>query len=401
MPDFLELSDFHQIGSQTVLTLSKELQISRRKALNVSPPGWFAANPSIVQHNEGYVCILKCINFNLEEIYFSQNWQAMQRSDRLSFRNLMVHLDNDLNVVRITELDESLIKSKFPSISGLEDLRLLFWHGNLWVLGSALEWKFIWSGRMWTHEFAASRMFLSRIENTRLTDSVVFESRANQIVEKNWIAAVDDREALVILPCLGADGRILIPSPDYLTRAEYLGTQFRWSGGWSGSSPLLKIGNQYIAVIHKRTTRHGIYEYSHMFIQTDMDFNVQKRSDMFTFENNPVEYSAGLTLGKDKRSICISYGMMDNTAVVLECRLDNVLGLINVDIHSYSELNALIPDQRSSLSEAQRAAEERTATIWHFWREINKLSVERETLKKTISALNERRRLARLMSWFR
>jgi hypothetical protein len=390
----------HQLGSQTVLTLPEVLKISRRKALNVAPIGWFAANPSILQHDDGYVCILKCVNFKLEDIYFSQDWQALQRSDRLSFRNFMLSLDEELNVIRVTELDDSLIRKEVPSISGLEDLRLLFWHGNFWVLGSALEWKFIWSGRMWTHELA-SRMFVSRIKDTLLTDSMVFDSRATQIVEKNWIAAVDEQENLVILPCLGADGRLLIPSPDYLTTAQYLGTQFRWSGGWSGSSPLLKFGNQYIAIIHKKTTWHGIYEYSHMFIQTDADFNIQKRSDVFTFENKPVEFSAGLTLSKDKRSVCISYGVMDNAAIVLESSLDDVLRLINIDIRSYHELDALIPDQRASLSEIQRAAEERTTTIWQFWTEINKLSVERDVLEKAVSALNERRQLARLMRWFR
>jgi hypothetical protein len=352
--------------------------------LNVSPPGWFASNPSILQHNDGFICVLKCVNFDLEEIYFSQNWQAMRPSERLSFRNLLVSLDKDLNVVHVTELDDSQIKNKFPWVSGLEDLRLLLWHGELWVLGSALDWKFIWSGQMWVPHTLKSKMFLSRLENSRLNDVVVFDSLANELVEKNWIAAVDERDNLIILPCLGADGRISIPSPGHLNKAELFGTEFRWSGKWSGSSPLLRVGNQYIAIIHRKTTVNGMYEYSHMFIQTEAKFKIQKRSDVFTFENSPVEFNTGLALSRDNRWLYISYGVMDKAAMIAEFRLDDVLKLINVETRCSGDVNEVIPDQRTTVSEIQQAVEARTRTIGEFFAEIDRLSGERESLTNQV-----------------
>ena len=293
--------------------------------LSVFAPGRFSTNPTILRVGGGFLCLVKGVNFDLEEIRGSGDWQALDRSEPISIRYRLAHLDEDLRVVDCFDFDTSEVEARIGGRADVEDLRLFWCDGAVWACGCALERDIVWRGARWLVGATRSRVFVGEVVLDRLENVRVFDSPVGAASEKNW-APVSSAREIVLVTNVETGGRLVCDAALSAVSASP-GQDLRWRD-WSGSSALMPFAGGYLAVAHRKTLAEP-YVYSHLLVSFDADLKPRRLSDPFSFEGGPVEFCCGLDIDAD--SVAFSYGVMDKAAAIARFRRAAVEGLLKRD----------------------------------------------------------------------
>ena len=62
------------------MRLNERLSVRRSVRLDVFGKAMFSTNPSLVRVEKGYLCCVKGVNYDREEIWYSSDWQASDKS---------------------------------------------------------------------------------------------------------------------------------------------------------------------------------------------------------------------------------------------------------------------------------------------------------------------------------
>lgn len=276
----------------------------RRMVLDVAPQGWFATNPSLIRVENGYVGIIKCINFDIDEVMRRGKWQAVN-GERIANLNMLLYLDDQLNVLESTPLDTSAVTRQAVGHGMVEDIRLFHHAGTIRACGTLYDRDF--AGAAITR--SNSRVFVAELALDALDNASLLPSPTDSVDEKNW------------LPWPQADGplRAVVNANTGATLAEENGwaphsdpAPFNWRGGWSGSSPIVRYRNNHYAILHRKAGRHlPLYEHAFaLFGASGPTFSAP-----FRFEGHASEFCCGLDLCEETGLAVIGYGIGDKTAI--------------------------------------------------------------------------------------
>ena len=284
-------------------------------------PDRSALNPSIANHPDGgYAVIIRHANYR----YRDGRYTPLDGSGLIKTDNVLARLDDDLRVVSVQAIDDSLartIPAKYP-VHGFEDMRLFRHGGAWWVSATVREHRD--DGRC---EIAVCRLD----ENASIVRAFAMESPLGNRHEKNWapiegskrMSFLWNAEPAVIVEVDEVLGATLLPRP---IAPEVARSNAR------GSSQVIEAPGGWLSVVHQahvvgpqgNERRH----YRHRFIYYDDQWNIVASSHEFFFQFVGIEFCAGVARHRD--GIVMSYGVEDRVArlaVISWSDLWNMLGL--------------------------------------------------------------------------
>lgn len=241
--------------------------------------GWSAHNPSIAHGPFGYCCIVRSANY----VYRNGNFVCTSPDQMVRTTNYFCTMDDDLNVVSMTPIDESWVRRPilFPWVQNVEDYRL-YWDGGWRAIGTIREHR-----EDGLPQMARDRLGVLDDGTVYVTERSIMRHTENTC-EKNWVPIGSTDTFLYsahptryVLP----DGTMSEPTEN--PRADFPNTL-------RGGSQLLPCKGGWLAVTHEVTwqpTRH----YWHRFVRYNHDLHLVAWSEPFFFLSPGTEFAAGLT----------------------------------------------------------------------------------------------------------
>lgn len=315
------------------MILLKHIRLKASANLDVFAPGRFSMNPSIVKAENGYICAIAGINWDRQAIYYSGDWRATEMTRPISYKYKLLQLDIEFNVISAVDLATGEAVDVAPPYTvDIQDLRLFYLGPTLMAMGTFNQRKGIQTGRRWIITDQTNRVFLARVDSHRLTNLTVFESPVGAKSEKNWIPCPRSAASLSLICNINTGARMDLEYNDGW-RIAMVGEKpaFAWNSGWSGSSCLVPYRDGYMAIVH--SSAKGLPElYRHMFIITDAEKRIIRRSEPFSFDGMPIEFCCGLAIDEPRDSAVISIGRFDRTAHLLEFALTDISRLASIEV---------------------------------------------------------------------
>ena len=272
-------------------------------------------NPSLAADGEGFSALVRTVNYRLDErgVY--------RRDGDFTTVNWLLRLDKAFRVLEADRVDDSESHRAGPVARyGLEDGRLLRWQDSWWFVAAAK------SGI----SPARHTIALCRLEGNRVAECRYIPSPFGLPNERNWMPRVAEGELKLvyrvsptqIVHCR-ADG-----SYDFQSLTE---PAVRFAG-WSGSSQIVPYGANWLCVVHLHIREGRPGRYLHAFLELGRDFEIERFSDPWVFDGEPVEFCAGLCIAGDEA--ILGYGTWDREARLLRIPTPTIERLLKRGPHT-------------------------------------------------------------------
>lgn len=288
-------------------------------------------NPSICIHNDKIIVNIRHTNYTMyhsEKEIHEHIWGPMvylhSEYDRcLATKNYIAVLNDDLDIIDHQMIDTSDNDAEpLWEFHGLEDIRLVNWNGKLFGTGVRRDTNTVGNGRMDLSHIGYVDGKVKEIERIRVPATVHTDKTA--YCEKNWMP-IEGRPYEYLkwsnpLEVVRYDPEThtthTIHTKDYdqsIAIEDRGGSQvIPYKDGW--------LALHHITYFVKNTSRRKDGIYSHRFTHWDKDWNILKKSQIFSFIDGAVEFSCGMCKHKD--NYLITFGFQDNAAYILEVTPD-------------------------------------------------------------------------------
>ncbi len=285
----------------------------------VAPDGYVAMNPSIASRKGELFCIIRTVNYHLDEAgrYLIRSTGQECTSDApINTRNFLcrVYPGNPSACSVVSEIFwERPGKPEFDLVTGLEDMRLFFgFNDKMYVSACARETN-IW-GRC--QQIKARLMDVGEEPVTVGSWHIMVE---NDLHEKNWMVTPDEDYVYRL-------GRVV----DNLGNTVSEKTPNVCVDRISGGSQLIHFMGGMLAVVHEAcyNPSDGKRYYQHRFALFDNKANFSRLSLPFCLHEKQIEFVAGLCWHPDHKRLLLSYGIRDNEAWVASVDADEVMGML-------------------------------------------------------------------------
>lgn len=286
-------------------------------------------NPSVyVDENKKIYVNIRHVNYTL---YSSENnnhehhWGPLvylhpENDWRLITQNYFAFLDENLEILNVKKIDTSkLDKKPLWEFVNLEDARIVRWNGKFYITGVRRDVDTIGTGRMELSELSISNENVKEISRMRIPVP-------NQIgdggsyCEKNWMPIMDNPFQYV--KWTNPTEVIEFNPENNQTKTVFLSKNTEnIKYDLRGGSQVISYGDGYLAINHityltKSAAGRKFGNYKHQFTYWDKNWNVIKRSKVFTFLDGRVEFCCGLA--KYENDYLITFGFQDNAAYILK-----------------------------------------------------------------------------------
>jgi predicted GH43/DUF377 family glycosyl hydrolase len=239
----------------------------------------------------------------------------------LATRNFIYGVGTDLRLYFVGELvtpkDLPLCNDDMPL--GVEDIRLFNHNKQIWFSGTVVQTN---AGKM--AEIMYGSLGSDRDGPIQMYDWKVLRS-PRQVHEKNWAPITEyhtDTPTWVYsydpqrLYHVKIDLRLVTPQPPIAAHT------------WSGSTQAISWESGWLVIIHEKMyypemkiTRRW---YQQRFVLYDHDWNMQKISRRFQFDNGETEFPCGMCVHPDGKRLVISYGVLDREAWLATLKVSEV-----------------------------------------------------------------------------
>ena len=208
----------------------------------------------------------------------------------------------------------------FGGYYGLEDIRLVKWNDKIYANGAHAD--------MFENRVIQSLYELNEKEDGyELINPRFFDSGRT---EKNWSPISDQPFKFLYDPCHRQVLDISKQMKSPVGSTSKIEASF-FEGPASGSTQTLRIGDNYLSLIHERDYNYNNYQYRpmqyyHRFMLYDSKFKTIVKTPRFHFLNSDVEFCCGLALINDMIYITISVN--DSSVHLIKIPLDKLTYLI-------------------------------------------------------------------------
>lgn len=284
-------------------------------------------NPSVFIDDDGDILVnLRHVNYTLchaenEQLYPSR-WGPLsylhpENDRRLVTTNYLCRLNDNLEMINHALVDTSALDVEpIWEFVGLEDCRVVQWHGKYYLVGVRRDTTTNGVGRMEYTHLALDKEKWTATETKRVR--IPAPAPDESYCEKNWVPVIDkpfhfikwsmptelvhaDPEASV---CEQVFVRHTIPAP----------------ADQRGSSQVIPWGNMKISITHevnlfKNYLGQKDAIYRHRLLLWDNELNLVGLTQPFSFLDARIEFCVGAArLGDD---LLLTFGFQDNAAFVL------------------------------------------------------------------------------------
>jgi len=267
-----------------------------------APDGYTAMNPSVEECNGKIKCNIRCVNYTMDQ---DGRYIIHGGGDVIDTRNFLVGLDDRLNVTGSKEIVWSRPDPLYNLVTGLEDIRLWRYKGDLWFNACVREQSM----------FGTCQQGIGRLDqNSNVTDFEIVSG--DSIHEKNWMH-FRDRQFFYRLDT------IVDPYP---ASFHHVKNQLRICvDNISGSSQAIRFKAGWLAVVHEAIAGpDGKRTYWHRFAWFEHDGKLRRLSVPFVFFDKQIEFCAGLAYHPNGNDLMISFGVRDAEAYVATVSIEDV-----------------------------------------------------------------------------
>ncbi|OYX00227.1 MAG: hypothetical protein B7Z15_20480, partial [Rhizobiales bacterium 32-66-8] len=278
-----------------------------------------AMNPSVEQFAGHIYCNIRCVNYKIDEHGRYMIGPKECGDAPIDTRNFVVQLDGDLNAHTPREISWDRPPPAWDMVTGLEDVRLWHYHGQLHFNACVREL----SPHGICQQVIGKLTFASNAEMRVDEWSVVDMGQTN---EKNWMHYRDRRFIYrldTIITPLGHERAV--PRQDTVEKfnIKVAADQI------SGSSQLIPFKAGYLAVVHEAANGpDNKRTYWHRFAWFDGQGKLFRLSLPFVFYARQIEFCAGLATHPDGDKLILSFGVRDAEAHVATVSIEEVSRMI-------------------------------------------------------------------------
>ena len=283
-------------------------------------------NPSIFIDGDTILCNIRHVNYTL--IHCEGNQIFANRYGPLSYlnpendlhlktNNFMCELNKDMSIKKHIKID-TLKCDVAPlwEFHGLEDARITKWDNKLWISGVRRD----------TETTGIGRMELSRLDkNYKEINRYRIEAPINKesYCEKNWMVIND--LPFHYVKWANATEVVKVDINTLQSEQVVIKEGIGDFQNMRGSSQVIRIGDTRMCIIHetdlwKNKLGQRDAKYTHRFVIWDLDWNIIKISDKFSFMDGEIEFCCGLAELNDE--LLITFGFQDNAAFLLRTNKD-------------------------------------------------------------------------------
>jgi hypothetical protein len=229
----------------------------------------------------------------------------------------MCELDEELRIKKYQHIDTS----KFPDkelweFVGLEDCRIVRWHGKLYVCGVRRDLDKVGTGRMELSELEITEDGIKEVAQYRIPTP----GDNSSYCEKNWMPIIDMPFHFV----KWTNGTEIVKYDiETGTTTQTNLTDWKELGciDLRGGSQVIPYDENHRFALNHETfltkseagRKDGIYR--HRFIVWDKDWNIVKVSKRFSFLEANIEFAVGMC--EYKNDYLMTFGFQDNAAYLL------------------------------------------------------------------------------------
>lgn len=295
-------------------------------------------NPSPFVDDDGdLLLILRHINYTLYHAENNQRFPSIwgplsylhpEKDQRLVTTNYLCRLDSDYNIINFTQIDTSKLDVKpIWTFVGLEDARLVKWHGKYYGTGVRRDTTTNGVGRMELSQLEVDKEAWTAKEVSRVRIEAPIDK--DSYCEKNWMPILDRPFQYVKwtspTEVVKADPKKGTSQQLFVTEGVQSPTDQR------GGSQVLRWGDYYIAITHevvlyKNYLKQKNGTYRHRLCVWDDKFNLIGLSASLSFLDGQIEFVCGAAVVND--NLLVTFGFQDNAAFALEMPHDMVDNLI-------------------------------------------------------------------------
>jgi hypothetical protein len=283
-------------------------------------------NPSVFIDDDGDILVnLRHVNYTLihseNNQRFPSRWGPLtylhpEKDQRLVTENYLCRLNADLEMTDYTKVEMLDLHEPIWEFVGLEDARLVQWHGEYFLVGVRRD----------TTTTGVGRMEYSQVEIDKVNWTVKEFHRKripapapdDSYCEKNWFPVLDKPYTFVKWSL-----------PTELVYADPLGDETKQlfvrhsitpPSDQRGGTQLIKWGNLYICVTHEvQLFKNYLFQkdaiYRHRLVMWDSEFNFVGMSQPFSFLDARIEFCVGAAILEE--DLLLTFGFQDNAAFVL------------------------------------------------------------------------------------
>lgn len=293
--------------------------------------------------------IAKSVGFDREQIWLRGDWDAMLDSGgRIAIRHLYLRLTPGFDVIAQRPLVFQDLADEDGRFDTADDVRLITWKQQLMLVGSCLKSVTGRRNGAWRRLGpTTTRMFLAPLapgadgrEGLAVGPaSVLRPFFADAVADKNWITHEHNPDGLLL--CVDINRGLWIKLDDASQAAARMPLHgLVWRGGWSGNSNVVAANGLHIGLLHRKSESSPCV-YNHMFVVCDRQFTVIRRSEPFSFEDQAVEFSVGLTIDRRSDDLVIAYGVWDREAKLIRIGVSEVDAFCRIAVSDANDLYAV------------------------------------------------------------
>ena len=268
-------------------------------------------NPSIQKTEDGYVVLLRTVNYGIGP----ESYSLLNPKEKFfNSKNFLLKLSKDFSILSSKEIIDTTNRKRISviGITGLEDCRLF-------SLDSKKNPQYCTCTTVDTDPSGVpetSLLYFTEKETTIDVEKVVPLHRKDPMRwEKNWLPFMEGRKMHVVYS--------YDPFTIYAIDPETGNTQevikYTPEGNFSnfrGSAGPIPFDEGYLIIVHE-VSRFSSWQrknYLHRFIYLNKDFKVCKISPPFTLCHLGIEFCCGMTLDHDNEHVILGFGVEDQEA---------------------------------------------------------------------------------------
>lgn len=283
-------------------------------------------NPSIFIDDDGDLLVnLRHVNYTLyhaenNQLYPSR-WGPLsylhpEKDIRLATENYLCRLDKDLHMTDYTRVEMLNLHTPIWEFHGLEDARLVQWHGQYYLIGVRRDTTTNGEGRMEYSWVDIDKDSWTVKETKRVR--IPAPDPNNSYCEKNWVPVLDKPFHFIkwTMPT-----ELVLADPNESKCEQVLLKETPAApSDQRGSSHVVKWGSMYISITHevnlfKNYLKQKDAIYRHRLVIWDEQFNFVGLSKPFSFLDGQIEFCVGAAVFEG--DLLITFGFQDNAAFVL------------------------------------------------------------------------------------
>lgn len=276
------------------------------KRYGIEADGWAIMNPSIANHGDQLLCIIRSVNYDIDDAgrYLIKGSDGSITNDNpIRTRNYLVRLNQKTLAVETKKEilpPANMPAPKFNLVVGFEDMRLISHKGSLWASSTVRELN----AEGWCEQVLTR---LTEEGNGVRLDSMRQMLPPLRATEKNWMPLVDKHKNLRFMYRLNT---IVDDTGTTVSKIDVPNIAF---DNISGGSQLVPFNEGWLAVVHEARIKPGSTKrhYYHRFVWWDHKLKPTFLSKPFYLHEKQIEFVAGLAWSHDKSSLLFSYGVDD------------------------------------------------------------------------------------------